>query len=147
MGGVEKINNEIEEEQEKEQIEKALKIQRIFMEAEVERMIKNCIKKRVPNYKHEELKEGDQVIVRLEEGKEWKGPYDVIKSGSTKVLVDVDGTAKDIGRMRVKKWNDWDDMLEEEQTKIGTKSILRKNATETMRMTRSGSKKGVSFDE
>ena len=117
------------------------------MEAEVERMIKNCIKKRVPNYKHEELKEGDPVIVRLEEGKEWKGPYDVIKSGSTKVQVDVDGTTKDIGRMRVKKWNDWDEMLEEEQTKIGTKSILSKNATETKRMTRSSNKKGVTFDE
>ena len=38
-------------------------------------------------------------------------------------------------------------MLEEEQTKIGTKSILSKNATETKRMTRSSNKKGVTFDE
>ena len=54
-------------------------------------------------------------------------------------------TTKDIGRLRVKKWNDWDEMLEEEQTKIGTKSILSKNATK--RMTRSSSRNGVTFDK
>ena len=40
-GGIEKINDEIKAVSEKEQIEQVLKVQRMFMEAEVDRMIEN----------------------------------------------------------------------------------------------------------
>ena len=53
----------------------------------------------------------------------------MVKPGKLKVKVDVDGSIKDIGRMRVKKWYDWDEISEEEQEKVKVKSIMSKDAT------------------
>ena len=61
-----------------EQIDWVRKVQKMHLEAELERLIRNCVKNRVPSYKHEELKEGDKVLVQDLAGKEWEGLFKFI---------------------------------------------------------------------
>ena len=90
------------------------KLQKMHLEAELERLIKSCVKNRVPSYKHEELKEGDKVLVQELSGKEWEGPFNLISHNGSMVKVEKNEGEQDINRIRVAKFYDWKGVFEEE---------------------------------
>ena len=54
------------------------------------------MKKRVASYKHEELIKLDTVLIKLENDKEWTGPYEVDTPDEFIVAVNVDVRLRDI---------------------------------------------------
>ena len=148
-GGLQRLKDEEETMTAADQVERVLRIQRMFMEAEADRMVMECIKRRVPGFKHEQLEKGDKVLVRLENKKIWEGPYKVDNPGDGLiVVVDVEGELRDIGRMRVSKWYEWEEKLKEEpKKKEENKKDEEKEKIASDRITRSMNKKKVHFPE
>ena len=103
----------------------------IKVEAETERMVKKWVKESIPGYKHERLEEGEEVLVQFqEEGKEWQGPYKVIKQEGSIVQIMKEGCERDVNRARVAKYYDWNGIFEEEKE---VKSILKEKKEEVQK--------------
>ena len=102
-----------------DQVDKVRNVQKLFLESEIEKLLKDCAKARVPSFKHDRLKENDMVLVQHDELKkpfEWHGPYKVCGDKNDLIVkVETENGICDISRTRVARHYTWKGMFDNDE--------------------------------